>query len=158
VPGVVEAALGNAADQRHLAAFKSNANGTARTGSLALSATAGSAEGWGAGTCASGCGVEAQAASNPPTPLISASRNAWRRLSVSVMRTSIIAGVAFVRGRTCHPVATHPRHFRRPLQESKPKFEAAWSGKGGAGMKPHWRSRRSQSAAGYHHYSTRARR
>ena len=36
--GVIKAALGNAANQRHLAAFKPNANRTAGTGCLALSA------------------------------------------------------------------------------------------------------------------------
>jgi len=35
---IVEAALGNAADQWHLAALKSDANGTARTGRLAFAA------------------------------------------------------------------------------------------------------------------------
>jgi hypothetical protein len=42
VPGVVETALGYAADERHLAAFKPNANGTAGTRGLALAAAAGS--------------------------------------------------------------------------------------------------------------------
>ena len=36
--GVVEAALGNAADQRHLAAFKADADRTAGTGGLAFAA------------------------------------------------------------------------------------------------------------------------
>jgi hypothetical protein len=35
---VVETALGDAADQRHLAAFKSDADGTAGTGRLAFAA------------------------------------------------------------------------------------------------------------------------
>ncbi len=38
VAGVVETALGNAPDQRHLAAFEADADGTAGTGGLALAA------------------------------------------------------------------------------------------------------------------------
>src|SRR5208282_2179253 len=38
-PGVVEPALGDAADERHLAAFETDADRTARTGGLALAAT-----------------------------------------------------------------------------------------------------------------------
>jgi len=42
VLGVVKSALGNTADKGHLATFKTNADGTAGTGCLALSTTAGS--------------------------------------------------------------------------------------------------------------------
>ena len=40
MPGVVEAALGYAPDQRHLAAFKADADRTAGAGRLALAAAA----------------------------------------------------------------------------------------------------------------------
>src|SRR5204863_6951375 len=40
VPRVVEPALGNAADQRHLGALEADANGTARTGRLPFAAAA----------------------------------------------------------------------------------------------------------------------
>jgi hypothetical protein len=39
--GVVETALGNAADERHLAALESDADGAAGTGRLALATAAG---------------------------------------------------------------------------------------------------------------------
>ena len=39
MPGIVESALGNTADEGHLATFKPNTNGTAGPGSLAFAAT-----------------------------------------------------------------------------------------------------------------------
>ena len=39
VAGIVKTALGNAADQRHLASFEADSNGTSRAGRLAFAAT-----------------------------------------------------------------------------------------------------------------------
>jgi hypothetical protein len=39
--GIIETALGNAANQRHLAAFETDADGASRTGRLSLAPAAG---------------------------------------------------------------------------------------------------------------------
>jgi hypothetical protein len=39
MPRIVKSALGNAPNQRHLSTFKSDANGTARSGRLAFATT-----------------------------------------------------------------------------------------------------------------------